>query len=367
MNERPHANLTTDELVERALAEQIAATADNRDEDLGYIVALHERTERKTFDRAIQLASSGSRDERELGTRILSELGPWADRTFKGETVAFLRGRIVAELDPTVLSELIKALAWQGDPTTRDDILRFVDDERDPVRSTAIQNLDKFTGTSGEPPDVVLAALLRASHDADRGSRYSAVYDLANFTGCIDIRIREALRERLGDPDHVVREFAAAGLARSDIGWDELCAGGQSDVASPRHQVRIGNADEWFAFRLVARKEGAYHVTIVVRGETFTWSDLAYVDLSAWAKWQSEVEAFVSGGPDVEFSVEGSQMTMIKVRLERHPEGISQVSGKIGKDAKHWHETLSWCWQVSEPRDLERLVAELDVAGKVVA
>jgi hypothetical protein len=365
MNDRAYLDLATDELLDRALAEQVAATAEDRDEDLRYLVALHERTERGTFDRAMQLASSASRDERELGTRILKELGPWADRTFKAETVPFLGSRLAAEDDPEVLAQVIMALAWQGDPSTREDILRFVADERVAVRFAAIHNLDHYIGASGEPPEAVLAALLGATRDDNRDNRYSSVYDLANFTGCVDIRIREALHERLGDPDDAVREFAAAGLARSDQGWRDLCGSNQPGVAALRHEVRIGNASEWFAFRLGAGHMGWSRVTMVVRGERFTWSDLAEVDTSAWAKWHMEVEAFMSGGPDVEFAIVGTLFTVIKIQLQRHPEGVPQVSGWIGNEGKHWHETLSWCWQVAERSDLDHLAAQLDEAGNV--
>jgi hypothetical protein len=365
MPEQPHPELTTDQLVDRALAEQVAAATEDRDEDLGYLVALHERPERGTFDRAVQLASSASRDDRELGTRILKELGPWGDRTFKDEAVPFLRSRIALEKDPAVLAGLIVALAWQGDPIIRGEILRFVSDDRDPVRSAAIHNLDHLMGATGEPPDDVLVALLQATRDAERSNRYSAVYDLANFTFCMELRIRDALRERVDDPDDLVREFAAAGLARTDRGWDEILAARKANPASQPHEIRIGNADEWFAFRLVGRHEGWSRVTMVVRGERFAWSDLAHVDVPAWAKWQAQVEAFVAGGPDVEFSVGGSLSTLIKVKLGRHPEGVPQVSGWIGSEGKHWHEALSWCWQVADRHDLERLIADLATAANM--
>src|SRR5207245_636242 len=198
------------------------------------------------------------------------------------ETVPFLRERLAVETDAEVLGQVVRALAWQGDSTTREDILRFVEDERHPVRSAAIQDLDQYLGSGLDPNAALVAALIRATGDELADNRYSAVYDLARFTACSDPGVQRALVVLLDDDDAVVREFAAAGLARTDAGWENLRARARVTGGGLAHEVRIGNDSEWIAFRIVARSDDWTRATVVLRGERFGWSDLAEIRPSLW-------------------------------------------------------------------------------------
>ena len=149
-----------EDLIEKALSEQRQSNGD-REEDLSYLVELQQRTERPTLDRAFELAIADTPDRRRLGLRILAELGPWADRTFKVDAVPFLRRRLREEADEDVLAEAIKALAWQGDPTTVRDVLQYVRDVRHEVRSASIRNLTQYIASPCD--EEVLNALIEAT------------------------------------------------------------------------------------------------------------------------------------------------------------------------------------------------------------
>jgi hypothetical protein len=203
-----------DELFSRALREQRSADPNDEDsEDLSYLVELHNRTTRETYDRAVVMVGSAAADERVLGLRVLRELGPWGHRTFRADAVPLLRGVIAGHRDePGTLYSALYALAWQGDESVLPDILRFTDADDTSVRSAAIHNLTNFIDRH-EPDDNVLAALLAATRDQEPGNRYSAVYDLVHWVDCTRDDVRSALAARLDDDDEIVREHAIAGLA----------------------------------------------------------------------------------------------------------------------------------------------------------
>jgi hypothetical protein len=79
------SKLSTEELLVGALRE---VPEDDPDDPVPHLVALHARPTREVFDAAVRLVACGDPAERELGVRILRELGGYDDagrRPFSGE------------------------------------------------------------------------------------------------------------------------------------------------------------------------------------------------------------------------------------------------------------------------------------------
>src|SRR4051794_25001910 len=88
---------------------------DDTDEPAMSLVALHQRPVRAVFDAAAALMRDGHADERELGVRILRELGPEQPdvrRPFSAETIPLLQARLRDEPDPGVLRWIVSALGY---------------------------------------------------------------------------------------------------------------------------------------------------------------------------------------------------------------------------------------------------------------
>lgn len=80
------------------------------------LVALHQRADRPTFDKAAALLMSEDEVDRRLGALILRELGPWRAPAFALAAVPLLRDCLARESEVDVRAALLDALAMQGDP-----------------------------------------------------------------------------------------------------------------------------------------------------------------------------------------------------------------------------------------------------------
>ena len=173
------------------------------------------------------------------------------------------------------------------------------------------------------------------------------MYDLVHWVDCTRDDVRDALAARLDDDDEMVREHAIAGLARSEAGWAIVGAG------KPLPEVRIGSGQrEWLAFRCIAAHDGYVPVAVVVRGEYAAWSGLADVAPSEWPRWRRAAGRYAD--EHTPFNMRADADLHARIRLGWHSDGVPEVTCRIGTRGKHWHERLSFCWQL-QPDDVDRM------------
>jgi HEAT repeat protein len=205
--------LPTSRLVELALRNQRAAGATSEEEDLGPLVVLHERANRDVFVAANALAGSSDPGERAICARILRELGQGKGRPFSQEALPVLTAMAQIETDIDVLPSIVSALEWQGGPAALDVVLPFAHHPDDRVRFAVAA--DPF-GMVADPETAdprLIDALIALSSDAVADVRWYATYALANEYPGDEPALRDALANRLADPDHKVSEVAREGLA----------------------------------------------------------------------------------------------------------------------------------------------------------
>jgi HEAT repeat protein len=205
--------LPTSTLVELALRNQREAGATSEGEDLGPLVVLHERANRDVFIAASELARSSDPDERAICARILRELGQGEGRPFSQEALPILKAMAQIETDTDVLACIVSALAWQQEPAALDTVLPFAHHPDGRVRFAVAA--DPF-GMVADPETAdprLIEALIALSSDDDADVRWYATDALANEFPGDGTALRNALANRLADPDQKVSEVAREGLA----------------------------------------------------------------------------------------------------------------------------------------------------------
>lgn len=309
------------------------------------LVALHQRADRPTFDKAGALLMSEEGVDRRLGALILRELGPWRAPRFAADAVPLLRDSLARESEVDVRAALLGALAMQGDATALDELLRYAGAAEEEMRRAVAWNLDGYIGPLTEPDPRVLEALAGLTDDDDPEIRYSAVYDLAHWAPADPLAV-SALARHEDDPDNAVAFYSRLGLARSDAGWHVLCqARERRDV--PVLEVRFGLAEEeWFALRPIGDDEDRVTTVLVLRGSSFNWSGEASIGRRRWVTWARRVGAFHGGLVKTASLRDDRRMTL---RLTRHAEGVAQLEGLLAPGFRgHWYERLTWRWQLTE-------------------
>lgn len=174
---------TPDELFAGALREM-----GEHDGPVPCLVALHGRPTREVFDRAAQLLTREDPVERELGARVLRELGtPDAEdgrRPFTAETVAVVTAGLGDEPDPWVLRWMISALGYHRARRTLGPVLELRAHPAQPVRFAVAAALPDLADP-GRTENHVVEALLRLAADEDEDVRWYALYALFNETAGI--------------------------------------------------------------------------------------------------------------------------------------------------------------------------------------
>jgi hypothetical protein len=125
----------SDELLLRLARREIED--DDGEDPLPSLIALHRRPSREVFDRAATLVRDSDATGRELGVRILRELGdeqPGGRRPFSEETVPLLRARLREETDFAVLRWIVSALGYHGAHEALPEVLALAGHEDDRVR-----------------------------------------------------------------------------------------------------------------------------------------------------------------------------------------------------------------------------------------
>ncbi|WP_189329909.1 HEAT repeat domain-containing protein [Actinoplanes ianthinogenes] len=177
------------------------------------LAALHRRPTRQLFDRAAALATDGDPEHRELGVRILRELGdeqPDGRRPFREPTVALLRSRLRDETDPSVTYWIVSALGYHRDRESLPQVVALAAHPDDRVRFHVAANLPGLVDPDRVQPEAA-EALLRLCHDEDPETRYYALYAATREIPGLDVEAVTRLTEQLvDDPDTQISAMAAA-------------------------------------------------------------------------------------------------------------------------------------------------------------
>jgi HEAT repeat protein len=214
--ERPEfASMSTAELFASA---RIEVPEDDPDDRCPHLVALHERPTREVFDTAVRLLSGELPGTRELGARVLRELGRQGElgrRPFSAEAVPVLVDRLDQERDPDVLRWLISALGYNAAREALRDVLRFVGHPDWRVRFRIASALPALVDPAQVEPEAV-NALQRLCRDEEADTRWYALYALLKeVTGADPERVAETVAHLVNDPDEQIRELAREGRTRS--------------------------------------------------------------------------------------------------------------------------------------------------------
>jgi hypothetical protein len=177
-----------------------------------FLVALHCRPTREVFDAAVALVRDELADRRELGVRILRELGAeQADgrRPFSAETIPVLLERLRDEPEVRVLGWVISALGYHGARQALGAVSALAGHLDAWVRFYVAAALPSLVDPDGIEPDAA-DALIRLCHDADADIRFYALYAVTQEVAGIDPDALARLTgELLDDPDRQVRAMAA--------------------------------------------------------------------------------------------------------------------------------------------------------------
>ena len=175
--------------------------------------ALHRWPSREVFDRAAALVCDSDATRRELGVRILRELGdeqPGGRRPFSEQTVSLMRVRLGEETDPAVARWIVSALGYHHGQEALPEVLALAGHPDDRVRfhvAAALPSLVDFDCVEPEAAD----ALIRLCHDDDADTRFYALYAATREIGGLDVQAVTRLTEQLADdPDEQVRAMAVA-------------------------------------------------------------------------------------------------------------------------------------------------------------
>jgi HEAT repeat protein len=176
-----------------------------------YLVALQERPTEDVFGAAVRLLSHDERDARELGARILRELGPYdrnGRRPFTARAVPLLVERLGRESDPRVLGWVISALGYNGAREALGTVLPFAAHPHWRVRFHVAAALPSLVSPRGIEP-AALTALRGLCHDHDADTRFYALYALVEEVTGVDAEaLCETIADFLDDPDEQVRALA---------------------------------------------------------------------------------------------------------------------------------------------------------------
>ncbi|MFJ7203903.1 hypothetical protein ACIQWR_10270 [Streptomyces sp. NPDC098789] len=198
------AGASTDELFASALVE---IERDDGDEGPApHLLLLLDRPTREVFERAAGLLAHDEPAQRELGARVLRELGPRAadgSRPFRAETIAVVVAELPSEPDYWVLGCMLSVLGYHEARETLDLVLGHRSHAEQAVRFGVAAALPALADPD-HTQDRVVEALLRLAEDDDAAVRWYALYALFHETAGIAAADRVAWATALtgrGDPE----------------------------------------------------------------------------------------------------------------------------------------------------------------------
>jgi HEAT repeat protein len=170
---------------------------------------------------AVQLLQSQDDQERELGARILRELGPEdaGVRPFSREAKRELIKRLDVEESPRVIGWIISALGYNNATEELRTILRFAHHEDSFVRFHVAAAIPSLIG--GDSPDAeAIATIEEMVTDHDPDVRFYAAYALLEeIGGTSQKRKNEVANSLIDDEDEQIRSFARLWIGESGEGF----------------------------------------------------------------------------------------------------------------------------------------------------
>lgn len=215
--DRP-AELDLDTLWQRALAWIESGQEGEHDPACPYLLELHRRGSRETFDRAVAACSAANPAERKLAIQTLRELGGPPPR-FAAEAVPHLLAALEREQTASLRSWLISAIQFQHmvgykgvpplAPTSAvvSAVLSYVSDDAACVRFSVAAALPGLAALDAPEPEVI-AALIRLSDDPEADTRWYALAALVDELHHTGPDMEAALARRLEDPDRQIQRAA---------------------------------------------------------------------------------------------------------------------------------------------------------------
>jgi hypothetical protein len=177
------------------------------------LCALHRRPSQEVFDRAATLVRDSDATQRELGVRILRELGddqPEGRRPFAEQTVSLMRARLGEETDPAVVRWIVSALGYHRGQEALLEVVALAGHPDDRVRFHVAAALPSLIDLDRVQPEAA-GALVRLCHDDDADTRYYALYAATREIGGLDVQqVTRLTAELADDPDDQVRAMAVA-------------------------------------------------------------------------------------------------------------------------------------------------------------
>lgn len=170
------------------------------------LALIHYRGGLEEFSLGIEYCQSADPLDRELGARILAQLG-WSDQTFLDESVDRLIV-LLGDADLNVIAAAAFALGHRSVDRAIPHLLQHADHQDAYVRFGVVY------GLSGSEDPNAIVALIKHTSDEDHDVRNWAVFGLGTQTECDSPAIREALWASLADADMEVRGEALVGLAK---------------------------------------------------------------------------------------------------------------------------------------------------------
>lgn len=165
------------------------------------------RADQEAFDGARELCRSPIPHEREAGAHILGQMG-LVSEAFLEESVAELIQLLAREPTLAVTSTALFALGHRGQPAAVAAALPFTTHPCEDIRYAAT-----FALLTQEDPQAI-EALIRLSRDEDDDVRNWATFGLGSQIELDTPEIRQALHDRLEEPDDEIRGEALVGLAK---------------------------------------------------------------------------------------------------------------------------------------------------------
>ncbi|MFC4040557.1 HEAT repeat domain-containing protein [Dactylosporangium siamense] len=207
MTPQSPAALSTPELFERALAE---IRADDPEWHWDHLVALHQRPTPEVFETARALTHDSDPERRELGVRVLREVGrdDPAAAALRRDNAPVLRDLLEHEQDLTVLAWVVSAIGYNQVTEALPDLIRLAGHPDDAVRFHVAANLPVLADPDA-PEDAAVAALELLTGDEDEDVRGYAIYGLVTELNVDRDRIAGTLARLLAHPDPDVRRLAA--------------------------------------------------------------------------------------------------------------------------------------------------------------
>jgi HEAT repeat protein len=172
---------------------------------------LQKRGTREVFEISSELCDGEEMNARRVGLDVLGQLGYEQGRPFLAESLPIAL-RLADDTEQAVRRSALAALGNLGDAQALPVLLSHMADPDAGTRLVVAQAMPSVLADPPQPEGV--RALIRLSDDGDPQVRDWATFDLGSLLDVDSAEIRNALSQRLNDPEGDAAGEALVGLAR---------------------------------------------------------------------------------------------------------------------------------------------------------